>query len=74
MMSAQAAFSVHRDASAGGLCCACLQGQNTKPMDPGAWATGIVEVALPMEYKMRNIEQTEAAKRELLSKARSGNV
>lgn len=58
----------------GGLCCACLQGQNTKPMDPGAWATGIVEVALPMEYKMRNIEQTEAAKRELLSKARWVNV
>ena len=58
----------------GGLSRACLQGQNTKAMDPGAWATGIVEVALPMEYKMRNIEQTEAAKRELLSKARWVNV
>ena len=57
-----------------GLGYACLQGQNTKPMDPGAWATGIVEVALPMEYKMRNIEQTEAAKRELLSKARLVNM
>ena len=43
-----------------------LQGKSTKALDPGAWATGIVEVALPVEYKMKNIEETEAAKRQLL--------
>lgn len=47
-----------------------LQGQSTKAQDPGAWATGIVEVALPVEYKMRNIEETEAAKRRLLHASR----
>ena len=47
------------------------QGQSTKAQDPGAWATGIVEVALPVEYKMRNIEETEAAKRRLLHASRS---
>ena len=49
-----------------------VQGQSTKAQDPGAWATGIVEVALPVEYKMRNIEETEAAKRRLLHASRSG--
>jgi hypothetical protein len=48
-----------------------VQGQSTKAQDPGAWATGIVEVALPVEYKMRNIEETEAAKRRLLHASRS---
>ena len=48
-----------------------LQGHSTKAQDPGAWATGIVEVALPVEYKMRNIEETEAAKRRLLHASRS---
>lgn len=48
-----------------------MQGQSTKAQDPGAWATGIVEVALPVEYKMRNIEETEAAKRRLLHASRS---
>lgn len=47
-----------------------LQGKSTKALDPGAWATGIVEVALPVEYKMRNIEETEAAKRQLLHATR----
>ena len=47
-----------------------LQGQSTKAQDPGAWATGIVEVALPVEYKMQNIEETEAAKRRLLHASR----
>ena len=47
-----------------------LQGQSTKAQDPGAWATGIVEVALPVEYKMKNIEETEAAKRRLLHASR----
>ena len=32
--------------------------------------TGIVEVQLPMEYKMRNIEETERAKRAILERAR----
>ena len=48
-----------------------MQGQSTKAQDPGAWATGIVEVALPVEYKMKNIEETEAAKRRLLHASRS---
>lgn len=48
-----------------------LQGHSTKAQDPGAWATGIVEVALPVEYKMKNIEETEAAKRRLLHASRS---
>ncbi|KAL3138001.1 hypothetical protein ABBQ38_005238 [Trebouxia sp. C0009 RCD-2024] len=47
-----------------------LQGQSTKAQDPGAWATGIVEVALPVEYQMKNIEETEAAKRRLLHASR----
>ena len=34
------------------------------------YLTGIVEVRLPMEYKFRNIEETEAAKAELLKKQR----
>lgn len=49
----------------------CVQGQSTKAQDPGAWATGIVEVALPVEYQMKNIEETEAAKRRLLHASRS---
>ncbi|CAA7405757.1 unnamed protein product [Spirodela intermedia] len=40
------------------------------------WTTGIAEVQLPIEYKLRNIEETEAAKkllqeRRLASKAKS---
>ena len=34
--------------------------------------TGIVEVQLPMDYKMRNIEETERAKRAILERAREG--
>ena len=48
-------------------CAHNLQGQQTKPVDPGAWATGIVEVPLPAEVKMRNIEETEAAKQKMLA-------
>lgn len=60
------------DKAAPGMCVAmCVQGQSTKAQDPGAWATGIVEVALPVEYKMKNIEETEAAKRRLLHASRS---
>jgi hypothetical protein len=32
------------------------------------WLTGIIEVALPTEYRINNIEATEFAKREILQK------
>lgn len=32
------------------------------------WLTGIIEVALPTEYRINNIEATEHAKREILQK------
>ncbi|KAF3326074.1 Hepatocellular carcinoma-associated antigen 59 [Carex littledalei] len=32
------------------------------------WTTGIAEVQLPIEYKLRNIEETEAAKKQLQEK------
>ena len=32
------------------------------------WMTGIVEVQLPVEFRLQNIEQTEAAKAKLLNK------
>ena len=32
-----------------------------------SWMTGIQEVPLPMAYKLRNIEDTEAAKKRLLA-------
>lgn len=35
------------------------------------WVTGIVEVELPVEYKLKNIEETEKARRELLQNAQS---
>ena len=34
------------------------------------WMTGIVEVQLPVEYRLANIEATEAAKAKLLDKQR----
>jgi Hepatocellular carcinoma-associated antigen 59 len=38
--------------------------------DPaGAWMTGILEVQLPMEFKLKNIEETEAAKKRMLTGA-----
>ncbi|CAI9117293.1 OLC1v1018657C2 [Oldenlandia corymbosa var. corymbosa] len=36
------------------------------------WTTGIAEVQLPMEYKLRNIEETEAAKKLLQEKRLMG--
>lgn len=36
------------------------------------WTTGIAEVQLPIEYKLRNIEETEAAKKLLQEKRLSG--
>ncbi|XP_057821295.2 protein COP1 SUPPRESSOR 2 [Cryptomeria japonica] len=32
------------------------------------WTTGIAEIQLPIEYKLRNIEETEAAKKQLQDK------
>lgn len=34
--------------------------------------TGVVEVQLPMDYKIKNIEETEAAKKQMLGAGRLG--
>ena len=49
-----------------------LQGQKTKQQDVSAWMTGIQEVQLPMDFKLKNIEETEAAKKRLLASAGAG--
>ncbi|XP_051214491.1 protein COP1 SUPPRESSOR 2 [Lolium perenne] len=38
------------------------------------WTTGIAEVQLPIEYKLRNIEETEAAKKLLQEKRLAGKT
>lgn len=38
------------------------------------WTTGIAEVQLPIEYKLRNIEETEAAKKLLQDKRLTGRT
>ncbi|XAR64521.1 hypothetical protein NMG60_11008243 [Bertholletia excelsa] len=38
------------------------------------WTTGIAEVQLPIEYKLKNIEETEAAKKLLQEKRLSGRM
>ncbi|RVX01626.1 Protein COP1 suppressor 2 [Vitis vinifera] len=38
------------------------------------WTTGIAEVQLPVEYKLRNIEETEAAKKLLQDKRLMGRT
>ncbi|XP_010250230.1 PREDICTED: uncharacterized protein C9orf78 homolog [Nelumbo nucifera] len=38
------------------------------------WTTGIAEVQLPIEYKLRNIEETEAAKKLLQDKRLAGRT
>ncbi|KAK9950378.1 hypothetical protein M0R45_005871 [Rubus argutus] len=38
------------------------------------WTTGIAEVQLPIEYKLRNIEETEAAKKNLQEKRLVGQT
>ncbi|BAF12125.1 protein COP1 SUPPRESSOR 2 [Oryza sativa Japonica Group] len=38
------------------------------------WTTGIAEVQLPIEYKLRNIEETEAAKKMLQEKRLAGKT
>jgi hypothetical protein len=39
-----------------------------------AWLTGIVEVELPMEEKLRNIEETERAKKKMLEDRQKGLI
>ncbi|CAK0781381.1 hypothetical protein CVIRNUC_005359 [Coccomyxa viridis] len=46
-----------------------LQGQKIKQQDVSSWLTGIQEVPLSLQYKMRNIDETEAAKKRLLADA-----
>jgi len=41
-----------------------------KDEDQSQMLTGIVEVELPIEFKLKNIEETESAKRQLLGKSK----
>lgn len=43
-----------------------------EPESADHWTTGIQEVALPVEHKLRNIEETEKAKAALLQRQRQG--
>ena len=54
--------------------CMGLQVQKAKQQDISTWMTGIVEVPLPTSIKLRNIEETEAAKKQLLRTAGAGTV
>ena len=47
-----------------------LQGTSSKQADVSAYMTGVVEVQLPMDYKIKNIEDTEAAKKGMLGASR----
>lgn len=49
--------------------CRATQGQKIKQQDVSSWLTGIQEVPLSLQYKMRNIDETEAAKKRLLATA-----
>ncbi|KAK9821176.1 hypothetical protein WJX74_004870 [Apatococcus lobatus] len=44
-------------------------GTSSKQADASSYMTGVVEVQLPMDYKIRNIEETEAAKKQMLGSA-----
>ncbi|KAK9810647.1 hypothetical protein WJX73_007312 [Symbiochloris irregularis] len=46
-----------------------LKGQQINVTDGSAYMTGVLEVPLSISYKMHNIEDTEKAKRKLLSKS-----
>lgn len=48
-----------------------VKDSRTEEADKMTWVTGLVEVALPIESKLRNIEATERAKRELLKLGRT---
>ena len=54
-------------------CARARQAPKHKVQDVSSWMTGIQEVPLPMAYKLRNIEDTEAAKKVLLHSAAAGN-
>jgi len=41
--------------------------------EESSWLTGIVEVQLPIEYKIKNIEDTEKAKREMMQNKSSSS-
>ena len=49
-----------------------VQGQQVKQQDVSSWMTGIQEVELPLNFKLKNIEETEAAKKALLASAGAG--
>ena len=53
-----------RGVSACRLCAQQAEAQSADPL--GAWTSSISEVALPLDYKLANIEETEAAKKKLL--------
>lgn len=49
-----------------------MQEAEARGTDPlGAWTTSISEVPLPLDYKLANIEETEAAKKRLLEASAS---
>lgn len=47
-----------------------MQTQKVNQEDVSAWMTGIVEVPLSVEQRLKNVEETEHAKRKLLSQPR----
>ena len=46
--------------------------QESQENGADTWLTGIVEVELPLDEKLRNIEETERAKRKILEERRRG--
>ena len=50
-----------------------LQTQKANQEDVSAWMTGIVEVPLSVTQRMKNVEETEEAKRRLLAQS-GGNT
>lgn len=50
-----------------------LQTQKANQEDVSAWMTGIVEVPLSVSQRMKNVEETEEAKRRLLAQS-GGNL
>ncbi|XP_050237277.1 protein COP1 SUPPRESSOR 2 [Mercurialis annua] len=50
-----------------------VKGRNSEESST-QWTTGIAEIQLPIEYKLKNIEETEAAKKLLQEKRLTGRV
>lgn len=46
-----------------------MQTQKVNQEDVSAWMTGIVEVPLSVAHKLKNVEETEVAKKRLLESA-----